>query len=247
MERVHRRFVLTPPIVCLYSTWTVFALHVLEPMVSGADGGGSIPLWDPTTGAADFVDFHASAEADPDHGLNAVPGSVLQKNRERMAAVPDSSRPTRSTARCRGSAYRPRPFDWRGRAFPCIHTSLPRPEPETQKTNTTTGLGSHTPHISVVDAEGRAVSLTETMGLYSGSAIHNNGAYLDNAAVNFTGPDERPGDNRRAGRRTPRSFAPAPVRHGCRVVSEDGRRCRRLEGRDASYGCALGERGPEDG
>lgn len=69
---------------------TAFALHVLEPMMSGPGGGGSMTLWDPETETADFVDFYASAGAGPDYGLNAVPDSVLQKNRERMAAVPGS-------------------------------------------------------------------------------------------------------------------------------------------------------------
>ena len=95
-------------------------------------------------------------------------------------------------------------------------TDLPQPEPETQKTDITTGLGSHTTHISVVDAEGRAVSLTETMGLYFGSAVYENGVFLNSAAMNFTGPDERPVANRRAGRRTPRSST-APT-----LLLEDG-------------------------
>jgi len=69
---------------------TAFALHVLEPMMSRPGGGGSMTLWDPTTQTADFVDFYASAGADPDPGLNAVPDSALQQNRERIAAVPGS-------------------------------------------------------------------------------------------------------------------------------------------------------------
>lgn len=84
-------------------------------------------------------------------------------------------------------------------------TSLPRPEPAAVETDTTSPPGGHTTHISVVDAKGRAVSLTETMGLYFGSAVYENGVFLNSAALNFTGPDERPMANRRAGRRTPRS------------------------------------------
>ena len=43
------------------------------------------------------------------------------------------------------------------------------------------------------------------LGLYFGSAVYENGVFLNSAAMNFTGPDERPVANRRAGRRTPRS------------------------------------------
>jgi gamma-glutamyltranspeptidase/glutathione hydrolase len=403
---------------------TAFALHVLEPMMSGPGGGGSMTLWDPTTQTAEFVDFYASAGADPDHGLNAVPDSVLQNNRERMAAVPGSvagllsahakygrlsrermmapairlaregfpvhplfariiknyeqrltydedaaaifypdgeplqagdhlerpklartlqrvaengregfyegpvaralvnqlqaggnpltmddfaafeprwrkplcgsygpytvlsatpslngaevietlnlldpydlpamgfpSRAPKALGRVvdairiaradrlrwigdpdetgvpavglASSAFaderraliggpvpdslaagNPWPMEQKGRSDDCRAlnsfppTDLPRPKTKAQKTDTTTGLGSHTTHISVVDAEGRAVSLTETMGLYFGSAVYENGVFLNSAAMNFMGPDERPVANRRAGRRTPRS------------------------------------------
>ncbi len=403
---------------------TGFALHVLEPMMSGPGGGGSMTLWDPTTETADFVDFYASAGADPDHGLNAVPDSVLQKNRERIAAVPGSVAGLLSAHRKYGALSRERvlapairlaregfpvhplfariidnyehrlTYDedaaaifypdgkplqagdhlerpklartleriadegrdgfyegpvaralvdqlqaggnpltmadfanfearWRkplcgtygsytvlsatpslngaevietlnlldpydlptlglparnqealGRVVDAIRlaradrlrwigdpdetgvpavglaspafadqrrahiggpvpdslgagnpwpleesgrpdacgalgsfppTSLPRPEPAAVETDTTSPPGGHTTHISVVDAEGRAVSLTETMGLYFGSAVYENGVFLNSAALNFTSPDERPVANRRAGRRTPRS------------------------------------------
>lgn len=403
---------------------TAFALHVLEPMMSGPGGGGSMTLWHPDTETADFIDFYASAGADPDHGLNAVPDSSLQRNRERMAAVPGSiagllsahakygelsrervmapavrlaregfpvhplfariiknyehrltydadaaaifypdgsplqagdhlerpklartleriaeegrdgfyegpvaralvdqlqgggnpltmadfanfearwrkplcgtygpytvlsatpslngvevietlnlldpydlsalglpSRNSKALGRvvdairvARADRLRwigdpdetgvpavglaspafaderraliggsvpdslaagnPWPMEQNGRPDACKAlnsfppTDLPRPKPTTQKTDTTTGLGSHTTHISVVDAEGRAVSLTETMGLYFGSAVYENGVFLNSAAMNFTGPDERPVANRRASRRTPRS------------------------------------------
>jgi len=403
---------------------TAFALHVLEPMMSGPGGGGSMTLWDPETKTANFVDFYASAGADPDHGLNAVPDSVLSQNRERMAAVPGSvagllsahakygelsrervmapairlaregfpvhtlfariiddyghrltydedaaaifypdgeplqagdhlERPKLARTLTRVAeegregfyegpvaralvnqlqaggnpltmddfaAFEPRwrkplcgsygpytvlsatpslngaevietlnlldpydlpamgfpsrapkalgrvvdairiaradrlrwigdpdetgvpavglassafaeerraliggpvpdsmaagnpwPMEQNGRSEDCEAlnsfppTDLPRPKTKAQKTDTTTGLGSHTTHISVVDAEGRAVSLTETMGLYFGSAVYENGVFLNSGAMNFTGPDERPVANRRAGRRTPRS------------------------------------------
>lgn len=414
---------------------TAFALHVLEPMMSGPGGGGSMTLWDPETETADFVDFYASAGADPDHGLNAVPDSVLRRNRERMAAVPGSIAGLLSAHEKYGELSRERvmapairlardgfpvhslfariiknyehrltydedaaavfypdgdplqagdhlerpklartleriaeegrdgfyegpvaralveqlraggnpltmadfsnaearwrkplcgtygpytvlsatpslngaevietlnlldPYDLRalglpsrnpeslGRVVDAIRlaradrlrwigdpdetgvpavglaspafaderrsliggrvpdsmaagdpwpmeqnrrpeacralnsfppTDLPRPKPATQTTDTSTGLGSHTTHISVVDAEGRAVSLTETMGLYFGSAVYEKGVFLNSAAMNFTGPDKRPVANRRAGGRTPRSST-APT-----LLLEDG-------------------------
>jgi len=414
---------------------TAFALHVLEPMMSGPGGGGSMTLWDPGTETADFVDFYAGAGADPDHGINAVPDSVLDQNRERMAAVPGSvagllsahakygelsrervmapairlaregfpvhplfariienyehrlaydedaaaifypdgepiqagdhlERPklARTLERIADegregfyegpvaralvdqlqaggnpltmddfAAFEPRwrkplcgsygpytvlsatpslngaevietlnlldPYDLPAMGFPSRApkalervvdairiaradrlrwigdpdetgvpavglaspafaderrsliggsvpdsmaagnpwpmeqngrpeacralnsfppTDLPRPKPTTQTTDTSTGFGSHTTHISVVDAEGRAVSLTETMGLYFGSAVYEKGVFLNSAAMNFTGPDKRPVANRRVGRRTPRSST-APT-----LLLEDG-------------------------
>jgi len=63
-----------------------FALGVVEPMMGGVGGGGSMTIWDPTTETADFVDFYASAGQDPDYGLEAIPDSA--RSRERMVAVP---------------------------------------------------------------------------------------------------------------------------------------------------------------
>ncbi|PSQ65130.1 MAG: hypothetical protein BRD32_04790 [Bacteroidetes bacterium QH_2_64_74] len=153
---------------------------------------------------------------DPDEtGVPAVglasPAFADERRRLIGGEVPDSL-----------GAGNPWPMEQNGRSTACKTlnsfppTDLPQPEPETQKTDTTTGLGSHTTHISVVDAEGRAVSLTETMGLYFGSAVYENGVFLNSAAMNFTGPDERPVANRRAGRRTPRSST-APT-----LLLEDG-------------------------
>jgi gamma-glutamyltranspeptidase/glutathione hydrolase len=94
-------------------------------------------------------------------------------------------------------------------------TSLPRPEPGATG-ETTEDPNRHTSHISIVDAEGRAVSLTFTMGLYFGSAVFVDGFFLNSAALNFEKPGERPVANRRAPRRTPRSST-APT-----LLLEDG-------------------------
>lgn len=43
----------------------------------------------------------------------------------------------------------------------------------------------HTTHISVVDAQGNAVSMTNTLGLYFGSAVFSDGIFYNSAAHNF--------------------------------------------------------------
>jgi gamma-glutamyltranspeptidase/glutathione hydrolase len=82
-------------------------------------------------------------------------------------------------------------------------TSLPRPTPANG--TAPEDPNRHTSHVSIVDAEGRAVSLTFTMGLYFGSAVFVDGFFLNSAALNFVEPGGRPVANRRASRRTPRS------------------------------------------
>ena len=69
----------------------------------------------------------------------------------------------------------------------------------------------HTTHLSVVDGEGNAASLTFTMGRFFGEGVYAAGAYLNTAAVNFGGPES----NRRGAHRTPRSStAPTLVLDG---------------------------------
>ena len=45
----------------------------------------------------------------------------------------------------------------------------------------------HTTHISVVDGDGNAVSMTNTLGLYFGSAVFSDGVFYNSAATNFGG------------------------------------------------------------
>jgi gamma-glutamyltranspeptidase/glutathione hydrolase len=65
---------------------TAFVLNVVEPMMAGIGGGGSMTIWRADAATADFVEFYASAGADPDYELEQIPDSV--RSRERMVAVP---------------------------------------------------------------------------------------------------------------------------------------------------------------
>ena len=65
---------------------TAFVLNVVEPMMAGIGGGGSMTIWRDDAAAADFVEFYASAGADPDYELEQIPDST--RSRERMVAVP---------------------------------------------------------------------------------------------------------------------------------------------------------------
>lgn len=65
---------------------TAFVLNVVEPMMGGIGGGGSMTIWRDDARVAEYVDFYASAGADPDYDLEQIPDSV--RSRERMVAVP---------------------------------------------------------------------------------------------------------------------------------------------------------------
>lgn len=65
---------------------TAFTVGVVEPMMSGVGGGGSMTLWNSESESAEFVDFYASAGADPDSSLEKIPDSV--RTRERRVAIP---------------------------------------------------------------------------------------------------------------------------------------------------------------
>ena len=151
---------------------------------------------------------------DPDDtGVPAVglaSEAFAEARRDAMGgAVPDSM-----------AAGDPWPMEMNGRAAACEvpgsypPTSLPEPEPE-EGVPPEEDPNRHTSHLSIVDDEGRAVSLTFTMGLYFGSAVFVNGFFLNSAALNFNEPGDRPVANRRAPRRTPRSST-APT-----IVLED--------------------------
>lgn len=98
---------------------------------------------------------------------------------------------------------------------PYAPTTLPRPatgarSPEEDGASEL----AQTTHLSVVDAERNAVSLTFTAGVAFGSGSYAAGTFLNSAANNFGGPLA----NRRAAGRTPRStIAPTIVLDGDQV------------------------------
>jgi gamma-glutamyltranspeptidase/glutathione hydrolase len=146
----------------------------------------------------------------PAVGLASEAFADQRRSRMGTAPVPDSM-----------AAGNPWPHEASGRPDACAvlgsypPTPLPRPEPSANGTMEE-DPNRHTSHISIVDAEGRAVSLTFTMGLYFGSAVFVDGFFLNSAALNFEEPGGRPVANRRAPRRTPRSST-APT-----ILLEDG-------------------------
>lgn len=72
---------------------TAFALGVVEPMMSGVGGGGSMTVWMETENHADHVEFYPVAKGDPDYGLDEAmeageEEAVRQITPERLVGVP---------------------------------------------------------------------------------------------------------------------------------------------------------------
>lgn len=59
-----------------------FAIGVVEPMMSGIGGSGSMLIWDAKRGRVEYLDFYASAPAD------VQPGMDVRSDRARLVAVP---------------------------------------------------------------------------------------------------------------------------------------------------------------
>ncbi len=91
-------------------------------------------------------------------------------------------------------------------------TTFPKPEVETSQSRWRREEEyAQTTHLSVVDKDRNAVSMTYTMGLYFGSGTFSEGAFYNTAAMNFGGPEA----NRRGPYRSPRSStAPSLVLQG---------------------------------
>jgi gamma-glutamyltranspeptidase/glutathione hydrolase len=94
---------------------------------------------------------------------------------------------------------------------PAAPTTLPRPVAGGVRGGSPEDEEAQTTHLSVVDADRNAVSLTFTLGLYFGSGSYAAGAFFNSAVANFGGPEaNRPGPDR-----TPRStIAPTIVLDG---------------------------------
>jgi len=90
--------------------------------------------------------------------------------------------------------------------------TLPKPEVETSRAGSRGEQEyAQTTHVSVVDKDRNAVSMTYTLGLYFGSGTFSEGAFYNTAAMNFGGPEA----NRRGPYRSPRSStAPSLVLKG---------------------------------
>jgi gamma-glutamyltranspeptidase/glutathione hydrolase len=96
-------------------------------------------------------------------------------------------------------------------AFPS--SAFPKPTERPGDAHGRDGADTETTHLSVVDRDGNAVSLTVTIGGYFGYGVYAAGGFFNDAMENFGGPIA----NRRGPNRTPRSTT-APT-----IVLEDQR------------------------
>ena len=129
---------------------------------------------------------------------------------------------------CVGPGFFAPPQNITQRDYDELRQHLPVPEPATEEepekpenaasVNSTDSNSDpeeqHTTHISVVDRHGNAVSMTNTLGLYFGSAIFSDGIFYNSANHNFGGSY---GSIRGPGRTAHSSTAPTIVLNGDRV------------------------------
>lgn len=128
---------------------------------------------------------------------------------------------------CTGGGFFVPPLNITERDASELRNHIPPPNvPETSENLDTTapGAGSdtnpdtaeqHTTHISVVDRHGNAVSMTNTLGLYFGSAVFSDGVFYNSANHNFGGSY---GSIRGPERTAHSSTAPTIVLEGDRVA-----------------------------
>lgn len=81
------------------------------------------------------------------------------------------------------------------------YTSFRRPDTSQSKKNVEESSNNQTTHLSIVDEDGNAVTLTFTMGQYFGSGVYAKGAFFNTAGRNFDDSYA----NRWGSYRTPRS------------------------------------------
>lgn len=79
------------------------------------------------------------------------------------------------------------------------YTSFERPDTKQRGQKTDDSSNNQTTHMSIIDEDGNAVTLTFTMGQYFGSGVFSNGAFyntaarnFDDAFINYWGPNRTP-------------------------------------------------------
>ncbi len=117
---------------------------------------------------------------------------------------------------CIGDGFFSLPLNIVPRDYDELRSHIP-PAPDTGKNDEDEPVGDdeqHTTHISVVDRQGNAVSMTNTLGLYFGSAVFSDGVFYNSANHNFGGSY---GSIRGPGRTAHSSTAPTIVLSDDRV------------------------------
>lgn len=123
---------------------------------------------------------------------------------------PATARFTASTS-CIGEGFYSPPLTISEQEPEELRKHIPRPVIPDAETESET---QHTTHISVVDRDGNAVSMTNTLGLYFGSSVFSDGVFYNSANHNFGGSY---GSIRGPGRTAHSSTAPTIVLSDDRV------------------------------
>lgn len=168
-------------------------------------------------------------DGDPSHVDLPVAGMIseeyaAQRNSAMGGTVPDTMRagdPWSATQHytpspgCTGQGFFPLPTDIIRRDGEDLRQHIPEPF----KGRDGSEQEQHTTHIAVVDRNGNAVSMTNTLGLYFGSAVYSDGVFYNSAANNY---GDSYGDIRGPRRSAHSSTAPTIVLSGDRAALVTG-------------------------
>ena len=213
----------------LCTSWRGYTVLSAPPPMGGAPTLEMLNLAD-ITGLADaggFTDRPAAVTAFADiHRIATIDGSSWRGD-PTAQAVPARGVASRAFAEERARAIGPRvdssvvtgdprPFDAATPAGACATDPYPAATAATGAMSPLNGDAtseneSFTSHLSVVDAEGNAVSATTTVGILFGSGVFTDGFFLNSSAGNF---DDR---TRGPDRYTNTTMAPTMVLEGDRV------------------------------